>query len=220
MGLRKDITGNTYGGWLVLHEVEPRVFPSGQAQRYYLCKCKCGVEKSVMMSSLTRGKTECCGCVIKAKHTKHGHHGTSAYRSWHSMLQRCTNPNNSGYGSYGGSGIDVCDSWRDFSSFFEDMGERPEGSTLDRINGTKGYSKENCRWANLSLQGHNRVTGYGSSKYLGVSFNKASCLWDARISINGQQYTLGLFDSEVDAAKARDKKAEELYGDTARLNFR
>lgn len=79
------------------------------------------------------------------------------YFLWASMIQRCTNPNNVGYAHYGGRGITVCDRWMNsFKNFLEDMGDRPNGTTLDRINGSHGYCKENCRWADLETQANNR----------------------------------------------------------------
>lgn len=71
------------------------------------------------------------------------------------MIGRCHNPNSSGYSSYGGRGITVCERWRDFANFLADMGERPEGKTLDRIDGSLGYFPENCRWATVGEQNRN-----------------------------------------------------------------
>lgn len=83
--------------------------------------------------------------------------GTPTYRSWQAAKDRCHNPNNSKYPSYGARGITMCERWRNsFSAFLEDMGERPEGMTLDRIDQCKGYEPGNVRWATLSEQNVNR----------------------------------------------------------------
>ena len=91
---------------------------------------------------------------------RHGHttHTSSSptYKSWHMMLQRCTNPNYPQYADYGGRGITVCKRWRVFKNFLDDMGVRPEGLTLDRKNNSKGYSPANCKWATRAEQQRNR----------------------------------------------------------------
>ncbi len=86
----------------------------------------------------------------------HGMHGTRTYRSWASMIQRCTNKNNQRWASYGGAGIKVCERWNSFENFLADMGERPEGKTLDRYPDRHGnYEPENCRWATATEQQNN-----------------------------------------------------------------
>lgn len=78
------------------------------------------------------------------------------YQSWQDMKQRCTNPNNHNYKHYGARGISFCDRWSNFDAFREDMGQMPDGMTLDRIDNDKGYSKDNCRWASVDDQRKNQ----------------------------------------------------------------
>ncbi|GAG15295.1 unnamed protein product, partial [marine sediment metagenome] len=78
---------------------------------------------------------------------QHGMSSTSIYKIWTGMRQRCNNPSAHNYDRYGARGTTVCDRWNLFSAFYEDMGDQPEGKSIDRIDGTKGYSPENCKWS-------------------------------------------------------------------------
>lgn len=149
-------SGKTFGDWTVLN------FHSRakHGQAIWLCRCSCGNEKAVIMASMQKGRSTSCGCkAIKKrveKQTKHGMAGTPVYKSWHQMHQRCNGKH--GHDYYPRNGIAVCERWHIFENFYADMGERPNGTTLDRINGNMGYSPDNCRWATPEQQANNRKT--------------------------------------------------------------
>lgn len=125
------------------------------------------------------------------------------------MIQRCTNPKYDGYTNYGSRGISVSDNWLDnFSSFLKDMGERPKGTTLDRIDVNGNYTKENCRWVENSIQAVNKRVKKHSTDYTGVCMCKGR--FRTYITVKGIRYELGVFDSIDDAILAR-KTAEKLY---------
>lgn len=102
---------------------------------------------------------------------RHGGVGSSTYVVWMAMKARCDNPNRKDFANYGGRGIGYCEAWKSFEAFRRDMGERPDGLTLDRINNNAGYSPENCRWVTMSRQHRNTrrtrmVTAFGETKSL------------------------------------------------------
>lgn len=133
--------------------------------RKYLCKCDCGKDTLARSGDLVAGRTQSCGCLRRqalwAMARKHGHtdggRPTGTWWSWIGMRARCTNPNHIGWPNYGGRGIVVCDSWRNsFLQFLADMGPRPSGTTLDRIDVNGNYEPGNCRWATPDQQARNK----------------------------------------------------------------
>lgn len=141
-----------YGRWTVISNTAPPY--------HVLCRCDCGTIRNVYLSALLREKSKSCGCLHKEKVTTHGHNGTRTYKSYHAMKERCLNPNHQAYEFYGGRGIKICDRWLlSFENFLEDMGERPEERTLDRVDNDGDYTKMNCRWATKSQQNKNKRYG-------------------------------------------------------------
>ena len=155
------------------------------------CVCLCGTLKSVDSNNLRHGLVQSCGCMrldsIASRCTTHGFAGTSTYRIWSLMKDRCTNPNGKRYADYGGRGITFDPRWADFSAFLADMGERPAGLTLERVNVDLGYSKANCIWATWRAQFNNKRTTIMLTAF---EETKALMDWsrDARCMVNA--YTL------------------------------
>ena len=166
----KDLSGQRFGRLLVVshHGLDKR----GGAT--WLCKCECGKDFITRARTLSSGEALSCGCLHKERITKHGMLNSPTYKSWRAMMERCNNPKSSGYHRYGGRGISYCESWGDFRNFLADMGVRPKGCTLDRIDNNSDYFKENCKWSSPRQQSRNRCT----NKFVDTEFGRL-CLRDA-----------------------------------------
>lgn len=125
-----------------------------------LCICECRQVKFVLRSSLLAGRSKSCGClrreITTARNFTHGLSKSPTYRSWVAMWSRCTNPARDAWPEYGMNGVRVARRWRQFENFLADMGLRPAGTSLERKDNAKGYSKTNCVWATKTAQAWNR----------------------------------------------------------------
>lgn len=173
------MTGQQCGRLLVLWRWPEK---SKNKKALWFCLCDCDNIAVVDGTSLRNENTRSCGClsrdttsaIMKIKSFKHGHSGGSkktnlasgTYRSWTSMRSRCTNPKTTQYENYGGRGITFCEHWNSFENFLADMGERPEGTTLDRFPNKNGnYEPKNCKWSDPQEQVNNRRQYQALDKY-------------------------------------------------------
>lgn len=158
-----DLTGKRFGRLTVISKTTPK-----RRSTRWLCRCDCGKEVVATSTNLRNGNTKSCGCYIRdlvtERNTTHGLSKNRLYSIWHSMKDRCLNPNHPHFKDYGGRGIAICNEWRDnFKSFYEwanahgyDEKAHQWQCTLDRTDTNGNYCPENCRWVDMKTQIHNR----------------------------------------------------------------
>lgn len=154
--LVKDMTGLRFGRLLVIS----RAGSTSRGNARWNCVCDCGNHTNSIGFTLRNGTSRSCGCLSidmsREKLTIHAMTGTTEYRTWGSMIQRCTNQNNTKYHIYGGRGITVCDRWRMFANFYEDMGPKPSRAhSIERRDRDGNYEPSNCHWATFQEQNKN-----------------------------------------------------------------
>lgn len=197
-----DLVGEKFFRLTVLRRVESD--KNGNSR--WECLCKCGLKSIVYGSSLKNFITKSCGCYAKDPSSKanltHGMTKTRTWRVWSGMKTRCDNKNNDNYKYYGGRGITYCERWESFGNFYKDMGERPYGMTLDRINVNGNYEPGNVKWSSPKEQANNRRRNHFIS-YKGET--KTLTEWSRKLGISTRGLTMRINKWGIEEAFTRPK---------------
>ena len=183
---------------------------SSRKYRYGLFECQyCNKEFEAITSSIKIKNTVSCGCQrINKTGITHGLTQHRFYKTWNNIFKRCNNPKNKYYKNYGGRGIKVCEEWLDVTNFVAwcDLTHpNIEGLSLDRIDNDKGYSPENCRWADRTTQNTNqRMKSNNTSGYVGVGLDKRYSVWMSYLFLDKKRHNIGYFKTIEEAVLARD----------------
>lgn len=179
-----DMSGQVFGRLSVVR----RSGSDGRGLALWLCRCECGAEKIIPGRDLRQSRQISCGCLrlerLKRGSLKHGMTGSTTWSIWRDMRKRCSNPKADNFIHYGGRGISVCDRWQEFSAFFSDMGERPEGMSLERKDVNGNYEPDNCIWIPAREQPNN------TRRSIMVEIDGKSVCLKVACSIRGLPYNL------------------------------
>jgi len=166
------------------------------------CLCDCGNEVTAVNGQLTAGRKKSCGCLSKDNpppvNRTHGRSKEGVYKVWCQMWRRCDNPNNANYHLYGGKGVRVCERWRSFEAFIEDMGERPDKHTIERRESSGDYEPSNCYWATRVVQNNN------------TSRNRHVTIGDRTMTVSQWARETGIHKSTITARLNRGISGVEL----------
>lgn len=198
-----DLTDKRFARLLVLHR------DTGNKRTAWICQCDCGVTKSIRSNHLIDGASQSCGCLhserssartdkLHKANTKTGLSASHTYNSWCGMKQRCTNPNNKFFSYYGGRGIAVCDRWlNSFENFLVDMGQKPKGLTIDRIDSDGDYEPSNCKWSTRKEQANNR------------RINRVYTIYGKELNLTQIAKTFGIHRNTLDQRLAKGMPIEK-----------
>lgn len=173
---------------------------------FWNCICECGNKIIRQSSRLKNGSAKSCGCLEKERKTKHNLCQSPIYKTWNDMIQRCTNIKNNNYKNYGGRGIKICEKWLEFKGFYEDMGDKPEGLSLDRIDVNGNYCKDNCKWS-TNIEQHNNMRRNVKVTYNGKTQTVSQ--WSRELGINSRTLHDRLFRANWDIENAFNKKLQK-----------
>lgn len=213
-----NIIGKQFGSLTVLRKSSE----AGSRQRYE-CACTCGNNKTYLRCHIVSGAVKSCGCgkrtSIGLRSKTHGHarpgNLSPTFTTWMSLKARCKNPNNNMYKHYCARGITVCDRWNSsFEAFLSDMGEKPPGCSIDRIDNNLGYSPDNCKWSTATEQANNRRSNKLVTAF-GVTASIAD--WSRRFGVDQNNISARLRSkkwSQEDAVSKPATTPEDLSGMT------
>lgn len=195
MGRFTDLTGQRFGRLTVISRSD-FIKKDGKRETAYICKCDCGNETKVLAYNLKNGHTTSCGCLLAENRGKanatHHESRTRLYRIWARMRRRCVNPIDPRYEMYGGRGIKICDEWMNSYESFKNWSLShgyQKNLSIDRINNNKGYSPDNCRWADQRMQSNNTRRNVRYT-YNGETHTRAEWARIVGISVNNLDHRL------------------------------